>query len=100
MDDETYRFKADLWAWKGDASWHFLTLPQDLSAKIKFFSAQPKRGFGSVRVEVRIGTSVWKTSIFPSKTSKAYVLPVKAAVRAAENLVVGRTAKVELRLAG
>jgi hypothetical protein len=53
-----------------------------------------------VRVEVRIGTSVWKTSIFPSKTSKAYVLPVKAAVRMAEKLVVGRTAKVELRLAG
>lgn len=99
MDDETHTFKAELWAWKGDAAWHFLTLPQDLSAKIKFFSAQPRRGFGSVRVEVRIGTSVWKTSIFPSKTSKAYILPVKASVRQAEKLVAGRSTTVRLTLA-
>jgi hypothetical protein len=100
MDDDTYNFKAELWAWKGDAAWHFLTLPKELSARIKFFSAQPKRGFGSVRVEVCIGASVWKTSIFPSKTSKAYILPVKAAVRQAEKLVAGRSAKVRLRIVG
>jgi len=100
MDDETFDFKAELWVWKGDTAWHFLTLPQELSAKIKFFSAQPKRGFGSVRVEVRIGTSTWKTSIFPSKTSKAYILPVKADVRRAEKMSVGKAANVRLRIAG
>ena len=100
MDDETFDFKAELWVWKGDSAWHFLTLPQEMSAKIKFFSAQPTRGFGSVRVEVRIGTSTWKTSIFPSKTSKAYILPVKADVRRAEKMSVGKAANVRLRILG
>ena len=36
-------------------------------------------GFGSVRVEARIGDVVWRTSVFPVK-SGGYFLPVKVAV--------------------
>jgi hypothetical protein len=100
MDSGVHEFKAKLWAWKGDAAWHFLTLPEDLSAQIRFFSAQPKRGFGSVRVEARIGSSAWKTSIFPSKSHDAYLLPVKADVRRAEKLSVGKIARVQLKVSG
>lgn len=99
MRGENFDFTTELWAWKGDAGWHFLTLPQDLSAQIRFFSPQSKRGFGSVRVEVRIGKTVWTTSIFPSKTAEAYLLPVKADVRRVEKMAVGRVAKVRLRIA-
>ncbi|MEQ1754753.1 MAG: DUF1905 domain-containing protein [Micropepsaceae bacterium] len=100
MTSETYTFKAKLWAWQGgNASWHFLTLPKKLSAEIRFFTALPKRGFGSVRVEARIGGSVWKTSLFPSKQQGSYILPVKAGVRQAELLAPGKAATVTLRVA-
>ena len=100
MEDTNYKFKAKLWAWQGgNASWYFLTLPEKLSAEIRFFSALPKRGFGSVRVEAKIGKSVWKTSLFPSKQQGSYILPVKAGVRQAEVLAPGKAATVTLRVA-
>jgi hypothetical protein len=56
------------------------------------------RGFGSVRVEARIGDTRWRTSVFPSKAHAGYLLPVKLAVRKAEDLAAGDMAEVELVL--
>jgi hypothetical protein len=56
------------------------------------------RGFGSLRVEVRIGATTWRTSIFPSSSAGTFVLPVKKAVRRAQGLEVGQRATVHLRL--
>ena len=49
----------------------------------------PPRGFGSVRVEARIGATVWRTSIFPIGGDGGFVLPLKAAVRKAQSLEDG-----------
>lgn len=57
-----------------------------------------RRGFGSVRVEVTVGPTTWCTSIFPSKESGSYVLPVKKAVRAAAEAEEGDDVDVELVL--
>ena len=38
-----------------------------------------------MRVEVTLGTSTWRTSVFPDK-ARGYVLPVKSAVRRREGL--------------
>jgi hypothetical protein len=56
-----------------------------------------RRGFGSVKVEVRIGDSRWKTSLFPQK-SGGWFLPVKKPVRLTERLVEGDEIEVELTL--
>lgn len=56
---------------------------------IKDKFAKNSRGFGSLPVEVTIGKTVWKTSIFPEKTSGSYILPVKAMVRKAEKIEAG-----------
>ena len=96
--DELQKFRAKLWLWKAGAAWHFLTLPKEMSTRIRFFAASPTHGFGSVRVEATIGKTTWKTSLFPSKESKAYILPVKADVRRSEKLLVGKFAQVTLRV--
>ena len=49
----------------------------------------PKPGFGSIRVEVTLGGSTWRTSIFPDSKAGCYVLPVKKAVRTAEGVEIG-----------
>ena len=89
-------FRAKLWLFQGGGAWYFVTLPKDLAAEIRFFAVGPKRGFGSVRVEATIGDSTWRTSVFPSKSSGTYVLPVKADVRRAEGLQEGRMVRVAL----
>ena len=55
-----------------------------------------RRGFGSVKVEVRIGKSTWSTSVFPQ--DDGWFLPVKAVVRRAEGLEEGDMAEAELTL--
>jgi len=95
----THAFEAELWRWRAEegGSWIFVSLPFDLADEIDETSG-PKRGFGSVRVEVTIGSVTWRTSLFPSKEHKTYVLPVKAAVRKANDLDEGDTASIRLAL--
>ena len=97
-----HTFESRLFAWDPERpdSWVFATLPQELSDDIDEtarLTAQP-RGFGSVRVEVTVGGSTWSTSLFPSKTEGAFVLPVKKAVRRAEQLEVGQPVAFSIRV--
>ena len=95
-----FRFEAPLWLWaEGKASWHFVTVPPGISDEIEGrTSVLERRGFGSVRVKVTIGSSTWTTSVFPDKQREAYVLPVKKDVRTREGLDAGARAKVVLEL--
>lgn len=91
-----YEFEADVWRHDGEAAWYFVTLPFDVADDIEERHGATAKGFGSVRVRVRIGATEWSTSIFPDNQRKSYVLPVKAAVRKAEQLGDGTSARVVL----
>lgn len=93
----TWTFTAEVWRWR-DGSWRFVTVPADVSDEVDEVVGDATGGFGSVRVEVTVGGSVWRTSLFPSTQEGAYVLPVKKAVRAAEGLTDGEAAEVRIRL--
>lgn len=93
-----HRFEAELWLHAGEAAWHFVTVPDDVSDDIEAQSEGSARGFGSVRVEVTVGRTTWSTSVFPDSKRGAYVLPVKKSVRTAEGLADGDPVVVELRL--
>ena len=96
-----YLFDAELWRWEArtDAGWTFVSLPVEASEEIRDLVAQgPARGFGAVRVEVRVGLTVWRTSVFPDSTRGVYVLPVKGAVRRAQDWELGGIATVHLRV--
>jgi hypothetical protein len=98
MAQEGYRFDAELWLHEGEAAWHFLTVPADVSDDIEARTADQHRGFGSVRVRVTIGATTWQTSVFPDSKRGAYVLPVKKDVRRAEGIDAGDTAGVAIEL--
>ena len=90
-----HAFEAELWLWDGDAAWHFVTLPPDVSDDVQE-TAGERRGFGSVRVRVSVGSTTWTTSVFPDSKRGAYLLPVKKDVRRREGLEVGDTLEVRL----
>lgn len=93
---EQCRFTAELWRWEAaQDAWFFVTLPEDVSALVRE-RPRPRRGFGSVRVEATVGGTTWRTSVFPDSTSGRYVLPVKKAVRTAEDLEEGEPVDVTL----
>jgi len=94
----SYAFEAPLWLWDARRTdvWTFVNLPTEIADEVLDLVGDRTRGFGSVRVEVTVGGTVWRTSIFPS--SDTYVLPVKKAVRRAESLEVGDPVRVQLTL--
>jgi len=94
----SYEFSAEIWLHQGDAAWHFLTVPEDISDDIEERTSHLQRGFGSVRVRVRIGATTWSTSVFPDTKRGAYTLPVKKAVRRAEGIGGGTVTDVRLEL--
>ena len=51
-------------------------------------------GWGAIPVTVRIGETAWTTSLFPR--NGRYVVPLKDAVRKAEDLALGDPVDVEL----
>lgn len=95
----SWDFDAAVFLWEGDAAWHFLRLPLDVADEVRD-GPVPPRGFGSVRVQVKIGDTTWTTSVFPEKDSGSYVLPVKKAVRVAEGIDVDDVVRVRLELEG
>ena len=89
---------ATLWRWSGEGgSWHFLTIPEDLSGEFRAQSLLRRGGFGSVRVEARIGGVTWRTSIFPQK-SGGFILPVKADVRRRADIAAGDNVDLTLEI--
>jgi hypothetical protein len=92
-------FDAQLWVWDARRAdtWTFVSLPAEASDEIRDLAGRARRGFGSVRVRVTLGGSTWRTSIFPGQSGE-YVLPIKRAVRTAERLDLGDTARVTVEL--
>lgn len=97
MMDLDFTFDAELWIYSGPTAWHFITLPVAISDEIKFF-VKSRNGFGSVRVNVAIGDSAWKTSIFPYSEANAFILPIKKEVRHKQSLHAGDTASIRLTI--
>lgn len=90
------RFSSQVWIAPGDAAWCFVTVPEEQAELIRLESG-PRVGFGSVKVEARIGDSTWSTSVFP-ETKRTYVLPLKRSVRHAQGILAGDVVDVRLTL--
>ena len=97
---DRFEFDAEIWLDEGDAAWHFITVPPDISDQIEALTPGQRKGFGSVPVHVSIGATTWSTSLFPDSRRQAYVLPLKKDVRNREGLAAGTQAWVTLELAG
>ena len=79
-------FTGDVWHWRGPSPYYFVTVPVEESVHLHDVSTFVTYGWGMIPVRVRIGATEWETSLFPK--DGGYVLPVKDAVRRAEELGV------------
>jgi hypothetical protein len=95
-----YRFEGIVRLWAANDKFHLLPLPKDISAEIFEISDGLTAGFGSLKVEARIGAVVWRSSIFPDTKAGIFELPLKAEVRKQNGLTVGSVANCEIELLG
>lgn len=93
-----------LWRWTGGngGSWHFLSIDGAAGEALSATALMRRMertigGFGSLKVRATIGDTAFATSVFPSK-SAGWLLPVKAAVRRAEDLAEGDAVTVVLEI--
>ena len=95
---EKFEFTAPLWPYPGEGGWHLVSLPPEIGDDITGVTAGIRAGFGSVRVAVTIGTTSWRTSIFPDSKTGTYLLPVKKEVRDAEKLQTGDDVRARVQI--
>ena len=96
MDADTLEltFSGEIWQWRGPAPYYFITVPADAAAALHGVARAVTYGWGVVPVEVRLGGSIWSTSLFPKEGG--YLVPIKRAVRVGERLVEGDTVEIQL----
>ena len=97
MKIEPFKIKSRVWEWEGKGAWHFVTIDLKTSKQIKNEYTFPKRGFGSIPVNVTVNSSLWKTSIFPEKEG-TYLLPVERSIREEQGIKKGDTIEFKLEL--
>jgi hypothetical protein len=92
-------FNGEVIYWRGPSPFHFVAVPEDECGVINDISSKVTYGWGVIPVTARIGATSYTTSLFPK--DGRYLLPVKAAVRASENITVADivTACLSIKLA-
>ena len=93
-----YTFTAPLWQWKARRDeWFFVSVPDDISDEITARTDGLRGGFDSVPVQVTVGATSWRTSIFPTGDGP-YSLPMRKSVRVAEGIERNSQVPVVLEL--
>ena len=95
--EATFSFTGKLFEAAAEAAWVFVSVPVHDAEEIR--DLVPHRpGFGSIRVGARIGSTEWETSIFPSKESRSFVLPIRRSVRRQEEIDTGDVVHVAISI--
>ena len=87
-------FAGPIFEWRGPAPYHFVAVPDDEAEQIQETAAAVTYGWGMIPVRGRIGHTEFTTSLWPK--DGGYVVPLKDAVRRAEDVQEGDTVSVGL----
>jgi hypothetical protein len=80
--------------WRGPSPFFFVPVPDVPSKKIKAMAAQLTYGWGVIPVLGKIGKTEFSTALIPK--GGLYYLPIKNAVRFAEDLELGSEVAVSI----
>ncbi|HEV7654538.1 MAG TPA: DUF1905 domain-containing protein [Mycobacteriales bacterium] len=89
-------FSGEIWYWRGPAPYYYVTVPAGLCRDIEDVSGQVSYGWGMIPAIVTIGSTTWRTSLYPK--DGRYVVPIKASVRRCEHLDEGHIPELHLSI--
>lgn len=90
-------FSGEVFYWRGPAPWHYVAVAEPAAVEISAIASAVTYGWGCIPATARIGATSWETSLFPK--DGGYLVPVKAAVRKAEQIELGDVVGVTLQIA-
>ena len=90
------KFQGAMIEWRGPSPFYFVPVPEVQSKKIKAIAAQLTYGWGVIPVLGKIGKTEFSTALIPK--DGLYYLPIKNALRFAEELEVGSEVSVSITL--
>ncbi|HXD28114.1 MAG TPA: DUF1905 domain-containing protein [Arthrobacter sp.] len=82
--------------WRGPAPFYYLRVPDDVAAYIHDVASQVSYGWGVIPVTATVGATRFTTSLFPRHGG--YLVPLKDAVRRAEDIELDDEVTVRLQL--
>jgi hypothetical protein len=91
-----YSFKSELWKYDGPGGWCFVTLPSEVSQKVRNNHFSAEEGWGRLKAQAQVGNTYWETSIWFDLKRSSYLLPIKAIIRKKEKLVIGKAVSLKL----
>ena len=95
-DGGTLQATGMVFYWRGPAPFYYLRVPGDVAAYIHDVAAQVSYGWGVIPVTAIVGATRFTTSLFPR--DGGYLVPLKAAVRRAEDIELDDEITVRLQL--
>lgn len=87
-------FSGEVVHWRGPSPYYFVAIPEDECRDIEAVASLVTYGWGVIPVRAQLGETIWTTSLFPRRGR--YLLPLKDAVRTAEEVEVGETVRVRM----
>lgn len=93
-----YEFEAEMWKSDVPGSWHFVSLPKDISDEIRESLGWQEEGWGRMKAVAQIGSVQWESAIWFDSKSKVYLLPVKAEIRKKTKLKLNDPFKMSVSL--
>ena len=89
-------FSGEIFNWRGPSPFHFVAVPPAEVQILKKDWSSASYGWGMIPVTARIGDTDYTTSLFPK--NGGYLVPVKDAVRDAEEVDDGDVVGVRLTI--
>lgn len=90
------RVTGEVWEWRGPAPFHFVSLSKRQADDIREVAASVTYGWGMIPVRCTLGRTEFVTSLWPKNGT--YVIPLKDAVRVAEQIELGAVITVEVEV--
>jgi hypothetical protein len=91
-----FTVRGEVWWWRGPSPFHFVTVSDQQAEDLKAISPHVSYGWGMIPVAGTLGSTPFTTSLWPKDGS--YVVPLKDAVRRAEDVELGDVVTVQLRV--
>lgn len=89
-------FEGEVWHWRGPAPHHFVTVPQQVADDIRELAGEVTYGWGMIPVELELGSTTWRTSLWPK--DGGYIVPLKLEVRRREQVDLGDVVRLGLKV--
>lgn len=87
-------FSGEITYWRGPSPFYFVRVPEPECAALEAASRSVSYGWGVIPVRARVGATDFTTSLFPK--DGGYLLPLKLAVRRAEDIDEGDAVAVRM----